>query len=259
MLLPAMLNQSLTYELANNHMWRTEFAFSKWSTLPPSWMNVGDGVSGSEREWIEFTHRTYWTLLNAGHRLQPTAGTATGVHPVPIGYGRVYVHLPNGFRYDDWIDGLRRGNSFVTTGPMLFVSISKDQVSAEVHADGAIDRIEVIINGVVYPVDAVRSTTKDDGSIEATCSLPLDVTSTTWVAVRVWQKSAEGRLRFAHSAPQWIDVADKPLLPTREEKEFLVQRMISEWERSKSVLDPESSAEYEQAIEHYRALKTQHK
>ena len=72
-------------KLGNNHLWRTEFGLTKSaSTDPaPAWMGLqGDGRSGGEKDWIEFIHRNYWTLLNCGFRGVPTAGTASGVHSV---------------------------------------------------------------------------------------------------------------------------------------------------------------------------------
>lgn len=256
MLLPTMLGNSLTYELANNHMWRTEFAFSKWNTPAPAWMNAGDGVSGGEREWIEFTHRTYWTLLNAGYRLQPTAGTATGVHPVPIGYGRVYVHVPGGFHYERWIEGLRQGNSFVTTGPMLLVEVADGRIQGRVLADGAVESIELIRNGQITAIDTFQTATRPDSSIELTFESELKRDTTEWIAVRVWQKSSTGRLRFAHSAPKWIDVPGKPLLPSSQEKQFLLERMRVERERSGGVLPSAALAEYLEAIETLEAMET---
>jgi hypothetical protein len=108
------------YELANNHIWRTEFGFSKWNSAAGNFMGLpGDGWSGTERDWIEYGCRNYYTLLNCGFRLRPSAGTANGVHPVPLGFGRVYVQCPGGFSYEAWLRGLDEGRSFVTTGPML--------------------------------------------------------------------------------------------------------------------------------------------
>ncbi len=112
-----------TYELINNHMWRTEFAFRDWYTPTPSFIQPPfGGTAGGESEWIDFTLGMYYTLLNCGFRLPPSAGTANGVHPVPAGFGRVYVYLPDGFDYQAWCKGLQQGRSFVTTGPMLFAS-----------------------------------------------------------------------------------------------------------------------------------------
>ena len=62
----------------------------------------------------------------------PTGGTASGVHPVPLGFGRVYVHLPGGFSYKTWVSGLNQGRSFVTTGPMLNgVKFGKDMIETD--------------------------------------------------------------------------------------------------------------------------------
>jgi len=40
------------------------------------------------------------------------AGTASGVHPVPLGFGRVYVHVGKDFRYDAWVKAGATGWGF---------------------------------------------------------------------------------------------------------------------------------------------------
>ena len=252
--LPPLLGNELTYELANNHMWRTEFAFSNWNTPAPPWMNVGDGKSGGEKEWIEFTHQTYWALLNCGLRLQPTAGTATGVHPVPIGFGRVYVHTPGVFQYDRWIEGLKRGDSFVTTGPMLFVRPSGDSLAAVVEADGPVESVEWVINGVAQPATLKSNVSNSDGTVRLETAIESKFRSTTWVALRAWQKSENGRWRFAHSAPQWFDVPNQPIRPTDAQQKFLLSRVEQELARSKTLLPEEALNEYHAALSHYRGL-----
>ena len=76
-------------------------------------MNLGNG-SNDELNWTLYGFQTYYALLNCGLRLQPTAGTANGVHPVPLGFSRVYVHLDEPFSFDAWMRGLAAGRSFVT-------------------------------------------------------------------------------------------------------------------------------------------------
>jgi hypothetical protein len=252
--LPPLLGNQLTFELANNHMWRTEFAFTNWNTPAPEWMQLGDGKSGGEKEWIEFTHQTYWALLNCGMRLQPTAGTATGVHPVPIGFGRVYVHTPGGFQYDRWIEGLKRGDSFVTTGPMLFVRSNGDTLEAVVEADGPLESLEWVINGVVQPAILKSNISNQDGCVRLESSIESTFRSTSWVALRAWQKSADGRWRFAHSAPVWFDVPDQPIRPTINQQQYLLHRVEQEFERSRAMLPEDALDEYKTAIQHYREL-----
>src|SRR5262249_56821160 len=113
------------YELSNNHVWRTEFGLPDFGEPAADWMHVERGPRGfTEAGWIEYGFRNYYTLLDCGFRLPPTAGTASGVHPVPLGFGRVYVHVPKGLSLDAWVDGLNAGRSFVTTGPMLFAQVN---------------------------------------------------------------------------------------------------------------------------------------
>ena len=74
------------FELSNNHVWQTEFAFRDFGEPPAAYMGVERDAKGfTERGWIEFGFQNYYALLDCGFRLRPTAGTASGVHPVPLG------------------------------------------------------------------------------------------------------------------------------------------------------------------------------
>ena len=113
------------FELANNHIWRTEFGFAGWGEPAAPYMKIDSDADGwTERGWIDYGFQSYYALLNCGFRLRPTAGTASGVHPVPLGYGRVYVRLNGELTAGSWLRALNEGRSFVTTGPMLFVEVN---------------------------------------------------------------------------------------------------------------------------------------
>src|SRR5262249_34435773 len=113
------------YELANNHVWRAEFGFPAFGEPAAEHMKVERDAKGfTERGWIDYGVQNYYPLLGCGFRWRPTAGTASGVHPVPLGFGRVYVRCPDGFGYEAWVRGLDQGRSFVTTGPMLLVQLN---------------------------------------------------------------------------------------------------------------------------------------
>ncbi len=242
--LPAAMDIHL-YELSNNHVWRVPFALTNWFTPAPEWMLPGAAKSGTERDWLEYTHRTYWAMLNCGRRLQPSAGTASGVHPVPLGYSRVYVNCPDGFSYENWCAGLRAGRSFVTTGPMLDYKVSRDGgaavVETRVRSRSGGGDVEIIVNGTIHEI---HSATGNDTTF--TVRVPLD--GTTWIAVRAWEPQSDGRFRFAHSAPVWFEDAQKPLRPLKREAEFLASRVRDEIARSRGVLPPASLAEFQQAL-----------
>ena len=169
------------YQLTNNHLWRTNFHYGEWyAEYIPDYMNIERGQAGcTERGWIDFGLQTYYALLNCGFDLKPSAGTASGVHPVPVGFGRVYVKLDSPFTYQSWIKGLGEGRSFVTTGPMLEVTFNKKdpgtriqmgekenakvQVQGNVQSLDPLKSIEIIVNGEIAKTIPTSSDRGSDG------------------------------------------------------------------------------------------------
>ncbi len=243
------------YELANNHHWRTEFGMTTWSTPGPAFMRLpNEGRHGTELDWTLYTFQNYYALLDCGFRLRPTAGTANGVHPVPLGFGRVYVHLPDGFGYDAWLRGLTEGGSFVTTGPMLLTEAKADQVTGLVLSEEPVHEVEVIVNGSVFHCLALKPEKNADGAWEARFSQSLKLDGTSWVALRAFEQRANDRVRFAHTAPRWFDVPDRPLKPHQAEVAFLIQRVRDQIARSSGTLPREAIAEYRKALETYERI-----
>lgn len=256
------------YELANNHLWPAGFLFRGWGEPPAPWMHVERNEDGTftERGWIEYGLENYYALLDSGFRLRPTAGTASGVHPVPLGFSRVYVQCPGGLSWSEWRDGLDAGRSFVTTGPMLLATVEGELPGARIEREGPgtftvevrcrsaspPEALEVIARGRVRArIDAEPERTAD-GAYETSGRVTLPFTGSTWVAVRVFEPRGEDHVRFAHTGPVWIEVADRPLRPRREEVEGLISRVETEIERSRGVVPPAAIAEYERALAIYR-------
>ena len=271
MMLPPVMDIDL-YELANNHLWRAEYAFTNFNVPAPAFMNLPDaGRSGGERDWINYTFNSYYALLDCGFRMRPTAGTASGVHPVMPGFGRVYVHCPRGFSYDDWIKGLDQGRSFVTTGPMLLAEINGEvpggkftlppgrsrsvKITGTVVSEQPVKSLEVLVNGAQVQTIPLKPKRNRDGAYEARFKTSVELAGTSWVALRCWEERDGGRVRFAHTAPSWFDDATAPLRPRRAEVSWLVERMRQQIQFSTGVLSPEAVAEYQQALERYQAIE----
>ena len=261
------------FELTNNHVWQTPFGFHDWTVDKiPDYMNIertsGGGVT--EWGWLDFGFKTYYALLNSGFRMRVSAGTASGVHPVQLGFGRVYVHLPNGFTYKGWIDGLAAGRSFVSTGPMLeaqfnghypghtFTHDSRNDFSLRVTATASskrpLKKIEILVNG-----DAARVVTPENrvtkfGGFESTIRETFEIDSSSWIAVRCFEEHPEGRIRFSHTNPVFVDIAEKPQRAKKEEVQYFVDRMTEEIERNREKLNAESIGEYQRALAIYQEL-----
>ena len=247
------------FELTNNHLWRTDFFFNQWQAgyTPEHWKIERDEQGYTERGWIDFGFKNYYALLNCGFDMKPSAGTASGVHPVPLGFGRVYVHLDGDFTYEKWIRGLAAGNSFVTTGPILTTSVTRRDakratVSVTYESRFPSASIQVIVNGKHQVVlDGHGSTTKR-GGYRVTMSGQIDLETSCWIAASAFEKRPDGRPRFAHTAPVWIDVRGKPLVPDKEDVDYLVRRVEEELKRHEGVLPEEVLAEYREAAEAFR-------
>ena len=260
------------FELANNHVWRTEFAFRKWTIeMAPKYQGLQIDEQGfTEWGWIDFGFQTYYALLNCGFRMRPTAGTASGVHPVPLGFGRVYVHLPGGFSYEKWMAGLGAGRSFVTTGPMLMVEVDGRPPGATIRQDAAAKRtyritgravsseplrpIEILAGGEVLRRIAAGNRKTDSGAYESPIEAGVELDGSSWIAVRVFEDRPDKRIRFAHSSPVHVDVPGKPLRPRRAEVDYLIRRMKEEIERNGDVLRPEGLKEYREALEAFEEI-----
>jgi hypothetical protein len=259
------------YELSNNHVWRTEFGMPDFGEPAADWMKVERGPQGfTEAGWVEYGFRNYYTLLDCGFRLRPTAGTASGVHPVPLGFGRVYVHVGKEFGYDAWVKGLSEGRSFVTTGPMLLAELdgrdpgevfrpSGDgprsfRLTGRALSAAPLSRIEVIVNGEV--AERIEPTNRKTaaGGYESVLDARPQVDGSSWLAVRCYEEHPDGRMRFAHTAPWHVEVDGKPLRPRKAEVDYLVQRVEGQLQRSAGVLPEAALAEYRQALRSYRDL-----
>lgn len=268
MILVALLRIDL-YELANNHVWRTEFGFPAFGDKPGAYMKVEQDLKGfTERGWIDFGFQNYYALLNCGFRMRPTAGTASGVHPVPLGFGRVYVHQPEGFNYNGWVQGLDQGNSFVTTGPALFVTMNnlragttfKTDAGGEFHVSGSalgavpLERIEIVVNGEVARTLKPANRPNKDGAFESAIDEKVTFAESGWLIVRCYEDRPDRRVRFAHTSPFHVDVAGKPVRPRRAEIDFLLKRVTDELARSETVLPPAAVEEYREALRVYQDI-----
>jgi hypothetical protein len=224
----------------------------------------------TERGWLDFGFQNYYALLNCGFRLRPTAGTASGVHPVPLGFGRVYVRCPDGFKHEEWVRGLDRGESFVTTGPMLVVQVNdrhpghtfkpkkgedEFRVTGTARSAQPLSRIEIVVNGEVTRTIKPTNQKADSGGHENKIDERLKIANSSWIVVRCFEEHPNGRIRFAHSAPFHIEVPDKPVRPRKAEIDYLIRRVEDQIGRSKDVIPAAALDEYREALRAYRTIK----
>lgn len=270
MMIVPIMNVDL-FELSNNHNWRTKFGFPQWTIEnAPDWPEVERDAAGfTDLGWTEFAMQTYYALLNCGFRMRVTAGTGSGVHPVPLGLGRVYVHTGESFSYEAWIENLNAGHSFVTTGPLMDVRFNeqlpgttwtKDSAENEITISGSIlspnrlRSIEIIRNGEAIQRLSIEPEQTPAGAWKYVIHAHETLHGSGWLALRCFEDLPNAKVSFAHTNPIYIDVEDSPFIPRRRDAEFFIQRMNEEIARNTGILPEESLAEYRKAKAIYEAV-----
>jgi hypothetical protein len=191
-------------------------------------LDLNNSYNGTVPIW----HR----LLNCGFRLPPSAGTDCFLNRIFSqlpGGDRVYVRVDAPLIYAGWIEGLKKGRSFVTNGPMLELSVNgeglgsvvqlagprKVQIKARARSQFPMARVELLLNGQVA---ATLSLAKD--ALSATFDQPVEVGKSGWLALRA---SGPGHpdlpvpSLFAHTAPVYVEVGGAPARSRADAQFFL--------------------------------------
>lgn len=237
--------------LANNHMCREKMYESE------AW-----GKARDTARWPAPTGNGYWTqeiyyhFLDAGLRIPPSAGSASGVLPNPVGYNRVYVYLSNRFDYSSWWDGLRAGRSFVSNGPLLLCEANGEkpghifrhperreleiELRLSLMAQDPIRQIEVVENGEItarLPVSA--------GTENFTTKIKFNQSG--WFLVRAIC-DLPNTFRFASTAPYYVEMGTAPRRVSKSSAEFFLA-----WVRERmGRVRVSDAAELDQVLKYHR-------
>jgi hypothetical protein len=187
-----------------------------------TWGNPFDDKAGlgSVQVWYRF--------LNCGFDLPAMGGTDKMWNTQVAGAVRTYARLDGAFTYRAWLDAVRAGRTFVTTGPMLsFVAggralgetIAMERGATvpfrvEVHSRDPVERLEVVLNGAIVATRENRERRRDL-VLEGTTV----VTTSSWIAARALSSQLlpyQGGMQesgipvLAHTSPIYIAVGGQP-------------------------------------------------
>ena len=197
-----------TIGIANNHMHRSGvYPGEAWGRSRDQSRYPGTHGNGL------YTQDLYYKVLDAGEWIPPSAGSASGVLPNPVGYNRIYAHVGKDASWDGFWTAVREGRSFVTNGPLLRVEANGEKPGAhfKLGPDGRRtiklrmrldsldpnDRVEVIHNGR-YILIAEMPVGK------WTPLLTFQAHEPGWFLVRAIAK-VDHTFRFASTAPFYIE------------------------------------------------------
>jgi len=152
------------------------------------------------------TARVWYRLLNCGFRLPTAAGTDAMANFAslrgPVGLNRVYVGVKQGpLDVEPWLDGLKRGRTFATNGPLLGFSMEGHDPGDELQfSQGThevrfkawmrsivpIDHLEIICNGKVVrdlKLTGDRQKADEEGAVS--------ISEAGWCVLRAYSDKAE--------------------------------------------------------------------
>jgi hypothetical protein len=148
-------------------------------------------------ECWDANYEIWYQILNAGFRMTPTAGTDYGTLPNLPGRERFYTKIDGVLSVASWLDGIRRGATFVTNGPILELEVNGRgmgeevvlkkpgpvRVRAKVRFDPERDdvfRLEIVQNG-----ELIKSSPRVGDVAEIECDFELPIAASGWLAARI--------------------------------------------------------------------------
>jgi hypothetical protein len=170
----------------------------------------------------------YWyRVLNCGYRLPLVGGTDKMEASTPVGCNRTYAYLgQQEFTFENWAKAVRSGNTFMTSGPLLFfhadgrmpgeeITLGPGGGSVEVQAEATcfipLHRLEIVRNGHV-----VASHEEGDGARTMTLRDKLQVDGPGWLAARCISNTglltSSGFRLLAHTSPVYTRSPGQDLL-----------------------------------------------
>lgn len=241
--------------LANNHLQRSGMLMNE------AWGKPRDKVfypdpHGNGR----WSQAIYYHLLNCGLRIPPSAGSASGVLPNPVGYNRVYVHVDGELTWEKWWEGLRAGRVVITNGPMLRPSVNGElpghvfeaakgetvelNIALNLAMREKVEYLEVVKDGKIVHEVRLDEWAKKNGELP-----PVKFDQSGWLMVRAVTNNTK-TYRFASTGPYYVQIGAEPRI-SRESAQF-----FSDWvlERAKRV-KLEDASERESVIRHHRMAR----
>ncbi|MCB0012246.1 MAG: CehA/McbA family metallohydrolase, partial [Anaerolineales bacterium] len=138
----------------------------------------------------------WYRYLNLGYQVPVVGGSDKMAASMLLGGVRTYAHLGDRpFSYDNWMAAVRAGNTFVTVGPLLELSVAGQAPGSTLRlpAGGGhldinwrvesvrlpIEQIEVIVGGLVVEQINVDGALRHEGHTQ------VNITGSTWIGLRV--------------------------------------------------------------------------
>jgi hypothetical protein len=142
--------------------------------------------------------RMWYRYLNCGFQLAATAGTDKMTTFVTVGANRVYAHVDGEFNYQNWVNALKRGRTFVSNNPIVTFTVNGQEPGSRLaldsgkqrvleifaHAESQLpyDKLEIVCNGEVIA-------SASPGGLHRAAEIRLEhpIRKSCWIAARAME------------------------------------------------------------------------
>ena len=143
-----------------------------------------------------YGHIEYYRYLNCGYKLPLVGGTDKMTSDVPVGVYRTYVHIPENeeFNYDNWCKYMRAGNTFLSGGPMIRLTVNGQPIGSTINLPGNGGTVSVEASAdSIFPIhslqivqggEVVADTAENSGTHQLRLKANLKVDKHSWIAAR---------------------------------------------------------------------------
>jgi len=192
-------------------------------------------------DFLDYEHREYYRYLNAGYRLPLVGGTDKMSSNTPVGLYRTYAKLDEGqpFDYDAWCRALRLGRTFLSGGPLLWLTVEGQEPGAAIKIRGSATLEVEATARSIFPLHAlqiieqgqvVAETVSTGGSKMLKLKERLKLSGDSWLAARCAgpgytarpHHDARRRGIMAHTSPIYISNEDGPGLYSEETFRYML-------------------------------------
>ncbi|MEE2675673.1 MAG: hypothetical protein VX876_01780 [Planctomycetota bacterium] len=197
--------------LLNSHLLRNKMVSNE------AWGKERDvkrfpGVHGNG----QWSQEIYYQILNTGHRISPSAGSASGVLGNPVGYNRVYVFCGEEFSWDTWWENLKQGKVVVTNGPLMRPLVNGEvpghvftaergesltlQATLSLAVQDKVEYLEIVRDGLVIENIPLDEYAKMGGRLPG-----VEFKQSGWMLIRAVTSNSK-TYRLASSGPFYVEI-----------------------------------------------------
>ncbi len=204
---------------------------SSLDTPKAKWDGDGWGTSSL----YERTYKTWYALMNCGLRVPISAGTSYG-RLSRLGFNRVYVKCDTDLTSEKFAHALKRGDGFVTNGPLLWLRTNGNlpgsgvaieqpgqvELEVEIYSRHPVELVEILQNGKV-----IFSKRSVDFAGHLKFEHIVRVDKPSWFAARCFglheprYPHSGCQNQFAHTNASFVTVAGKMPQSSRDAARFV--------------------------------------